>query len=382
MFSANLSGSSMEPVPTMFGFPAAKNANRSYGWHLPNSPGQGMNFQDNVNFGLNTQGYATPDINAPGFAGPSYVDPSYNTPVYNAPGYATPGLKAQAYSTPALNAPSYCGQVLNTPTPGYNAGASPTNLAALDFTALDSYLSSNLALPQGNPPIATGNTEPLTAAANVIAPKVNSIAANANFIAPNVNYIVPNNNFIAPNANFIAPKAKSPVAKAKPRAQKVKSLATKAQVPTITTEPSDVIDLTNDPEPTVCTPASNALGSQDSTTEANPLTTFHREFRKKKLDWLKDNTPNDHDATTQIFDAMNPQIKKNVVNLSIAECFNLVQTQKQVRRSLGGGFAACVPEHKAGDDRAPDAPAAEDCGEQDDLTEEQILEMMHNELGS
>ncbi|KAJ5151896.1 hypothetical protein N7492_010191 [Penicillium capsulatum] len=162
-------------------------------------------------------------------------------------------------------------------------------------------------------------------------------------------------------------------------------------VASVTTEspitPEGVIDLTSDSEPTVCTPTptptptptsrgQELLSSTVPATKDSPLTTFHREFRKKKLAWLGDHTPSDHDATTKVFHGLNPE-HEHVLTVPMGDCYGFVQTQKQVRRSLGGAFAASVPKYDAAQDKVPAAPEVQ---EGYNPSEEDLLKMMDEEL--
>lgn len=67
-----------------------------------------------------------------------------------------------------------------------------------------------------------------------------------------------------------------------------------------------------------------------------PLTKFHREFRKKDLKWL--HQVSDHDAVDKVFDSLNPHHKKKVYENGLGICYNLLETQKHIRRNLGGPF--------------------------------------------
>ncbi|KAJ6112699.1 hypothetical protein N7512_008023 [Penicillium capsulatum] len=140
-------------------------------------------------------------------------------------------------------------------------------------------------------------------------------------------------------------------------------------VASVTTEspitPEGVIDLTSDSEPTVCTPTptptptptsrgQELLSSTVPATKDSPLTTFHREFRKKKLAWLGDHTPSDHDATTKVFHGLNPE-HEHVLTVPMGDCYGFVQTQKQV-------------------------PAAPEVQEGYNPSEEDLLKMMDEEL--
>lgn len=68
--------------------------------------------------------------------------------------------------------------------------------------------------------------------------------------------------------------------------------------------------------------------------ERSPLTDFRRNFRKKELKWLQHG--NDHDIATDPF-------RGGSIRFDMGACYQLLETQKQVRRNLGGPFAPSSP---------------------------------------
>ncbi|OQD77845.1 hypothetical protein PENDEC_c002G01695 [Penicillium decumbens] len=95
----------------------------------------------------------------------------------------------------------------------------------------------------------------------------------------------------------------------------------------------DLIDLTTDD------PDAEKVSTQGITPVQNadsPLTKFRREFRKKDLKWL--HQVNDHDAVDDVFNNLNPDRKNQVYKKGLGLCYNLVETQKHIRRNLGGPF--------------------------------------------
>lgn len=155
----------------------------------------------------------------------------------------------------------------------------------------------------------------------------------------------------------------------------------------------EVVDLTTDDA------GAEIVSSQGSPTaqERIPLTTFRRNFRKKELKWLQ--PANSRAVATNLFNELNPRSRDDVFRVDMGICSQVVETQKQVRRSLGGPFASIVsPTNQLvslpADDELALLLEAELAGNNDDLacvtggalgedyhpTDDELAELLEREL--
>ncbi|KAJ5587829.1 uncharacterized protein N7459_003594 [Penicillium hispanicum] len=128
----------------------------------------------------------------------------------------------------------------------------------------------------------------------------------------------------------------------------------------------DVIDLTMDS--TVDPVSAPGININTAPPAANTqLTNFHNQFRKKEMTWLR-NQGTDSEATQKLFQQLIDQRKKSgAIKYGIGRCYEHVQTQKGIRRSLGGPFA-------------PISPVYATSGEANRPTDAVIVRMMEKQL--
>lgn len=203
-------------------------------------------------------------------------------------------------SHPAANISSQnSGMQISYPSPASASADSPIDLSTDHAARIPDHSSTLTAAPvsttpstrlsEGLPPLAATNTTPLTIGSATAAPATSGINAS--------------------------PSDHSPSASPKE---------------------VEVVDLTTDDT------GAETVSSQGSPTaqERTPLTAFRRNLRKKELKWLQ--PANSRAAATNMFDELNPRSRDGVFRVGMGTCSQVVETQKQVRRSLGGPFASIV----------------------------------------
>ena len=105
--------------------------------------------------------------------------------------------------------------------------------------------------------------------------------------------------------------------------------------------PSDVIDLTDDTSATVSTQTTTDFEAE-STAKSNSLTQFHKKFRAKEMNWLR-NRDTASKASDRLFRRLNPHARGAAnINIGTSECISIVATQDAIRNQLGGPFKKAV----------------------------------------
>lgn len=89
-----------------------------------------------------------------------------------------------------------------------------------------------------------------------------------------------------------------------------------------------VVDLTTDD-------AEVAVVEQKPSAQAG-LANFRRNFNKKELNWLHADC--DYDDSSKLFKRLNPRFHEGIFNVDEMTCYEMVETRKQIRRSIGGPF--------------------------------------------